>query len=313
MPLGVNLCFAVKRMPEPHAWAAFVREDLGLAHVQFTFDLLDPWWPDPERNVLIQRITTAARSQELTIHSAYVGLAHYVPSGLLDPDPDARRVALRWWRRAIEVTAALGADAVGGPLGTISVADFGDPAACAERYRDLLDAVDLISREASSAGLQDVLIEPTPIAREFPATIDQCRRLLADLAGRGAGRVGLTLDTGHAVYQPLHGPGAGVRDWVGELGSHIRLVHLDNTDGLGDPHWGWPDPRGTFDVAGFADTVRAAGLGEVPVMLEVYPRFEDDDKQVRDLLISSVEHCRPHFAPAAEPSSGVGGPHVRFG
>lgn len=299
MPLGVNLCFAVKRMPEPHAWAAFVREDLGLAHVQFTFDLLDPWWPEAERAVLIQRAVAAARGQELTIHSAYVGLAHYVPSGLLDPDPDARRVALRWWRRAIEVTAALGARAVGGPLGTISVADFGDPAAREERYRDLLDAVDLISRDATNAGLSDVLIEPTPIAREFPATIDQCQRLLADLADRGTGGVGLTLDTGHAVYQPLHGPGAGVPDWVEELGSHIRLVHLDNTDGLGDPHWGWPDSRGTFDVAGFADTVRTAGLGDVPVMLEVYPRFEDDDKQVRDLLISSVEHCRPHFAPVA--------------
>lgn len=299
MPLGVNLCFAVKRMPEPPVWAAFVREDLGLADVQFTFDLLDPWWPAAERAALIQRVVAAARAQELTIHSAYVGLAHYVPSGLLDPDPDARRVALRWWRRAIEVTAALGARAVGGPLGTISVADFADPVARERRYRDLLDAVDLIFQQATSAGLRDVLIEPTPMAREFPATIDQCRRLLADLADRGIAGVGLTLDTGHALYQPLHGPSAGVRDWVEQLGSYIRLVHLDNTDGLGDPHWGWPDPRGAVDVAGFADTLRATGLGEVPVMLEVYPRFEDDDKQVRDLLISSVEHCRPHLTPAA--------------
>ncbi|MGH3769319.1 MAG: hypothetical protein ACRDTX_29935, partial [Pseudonocardiaceae bacterium] len=77
-----------------------------------------------------------------------------------------------------------------------------------------------------------------------------------------------------------------------------RKLGLDNTDGRGDPHWGWPDPRGTFDVAGFANTLSAAGLGDIPVMLEVYPRFEDDDRQVRDLLISSVEHCRPHFAPA---------------
>jgi D-erythrulose 1-phosphate 3-epimerase len=299
MPLGVNLCFAVKRMPEPQAWAAFVREDLGLAQVQFTFDLLDPWWPVSERATLVHRVVAAARSQELTIHSAFIGLAHYVPSGLLDPDPDARRVAVRWWRRAIEVTAALGASAVGGPLGTISVADFTNPAARQRRYHDLLDAVDLISREASIAGLSDVLIEPTPIAREFPATIEECRRLLADLAERGAGRVGLTLDTGHAVYQPLHGPNATVRDWVEELGSHIRVVHLDNTDGLTDPHWGWPDPRGSFDVADFADTLHTAGLGEVPVMLEVYPRFEDNDKQVRDLLISSVEHCRPHFTPPA--------------
>ncbi len=297
MPLGVNLCFAVKRMPEPEVWAAFVREHLGLEQVQFTFDLLDPWWPDSERIPLITRTAAAARAQGLTIHSAYVGLAHYVPCGLLAPDADARRVALRWWRRAIDVTAALGASAVGGPLGTISMADFADPRAREQRYRDLLDAVDLIAREAASAGLSDVLIEPTPIAREFPSTIDQCQRLLTDLTDRDAGRVGLTLDTGHAVYQPLYGPSASIQDWVEPLSSHIRLVHLDNTDGLGDPHWGWPDPRGTVDVAGLADTLGAVGLADVPVMLEVYPRFEDDDKQVRDLLISSVEHCHPHFAP----------------
>ena len=30
MPLGVNLCFAVKRMPEPRRWAAFGRCCVGL-------------------------------------------------------------------------------------------------------------------------------------------------------------------------------------------------------------------------------------------------------------------------------------------
>jgi len=44
-PLGINLSFAVKRWPEPEAWAGIVRERLGLDQVQFTFDLLDPWRP----------------------------------------------------------------------------------------------------------------------------------------------------------------------------------------------------------------------------------------------------------------------------
>jgi D-erythrulose 1-phosphate 3-epimerase len=44
--LGINLSFAVKRWPEPEAWSAFVRDELGLDLVQFSFDLLDPWWPD---------------------------------------------------------------------------------------------------------------------------------------------------------------------------------------------------------------------------------------------------------------------------
>ena len=56
MRLGVNLCFAVKRLTEPEAWAEFVRADLGLDTVQFTFDLLDPWWPEVHRRTLIRRV-----------------------------------------------------------------------------------------------------------------------------------------------------------------------------------------------------------------------------------------------------------------
>lgn len=93
MNLGINLCFAVKRMPDPEAWAAFVRDDLGLGSVQLTFDLLDPWWSEPERGRVISRIRQAAERQDLSIHSACVGLAHYVPAGLLDPDPDAHHGA----------------------------------------------------------------------------------------------------------------------------------------------------------------------------------------------------------------------------
>lgn len=295
MPLGINLCCVVKRMPEPERWAAWVSEDLGLRHVQLTFDLLDPWWPEPLRARLVERTVAAAAACGLVLHSAYVGLAHYVPSGLLDPDPDARAAALTWWRRAVDLTAALGARAVGGPLGTISTADDADPVARAERYRGLLDALEQIAAHVAAAGLDPVLIEPTPIAREVPSTIAQCRDLLGDLAARGVD-AGLVLDTGHALYQPLYGPDAAIEPWVAQLAGGIHAVHLDNTDGLGDPHWGWPDPRGTVDVAALAATLDVAGLAHVPVLLEVYPRFEDDDDQVHALIRSSVEHCRPHFA-----------------
>jgi sugar phosphate isomerase/epimerase len=129
MNLGVNLCFAVKRYLEPEEWAEFVRCELELDLVQFTFDLLDPWWPEAERDRAVERIAKAVDTYELAIHSAYVGLAHYVPGGLLDPDPTARRVAVQWWQRACDTAAALGARAVGGPLGTMSVRDGADSAA----------------------------------------------------------------------------------------------------------------------------------------------------------------------------------------
>ena len=88
MNFGINLSFAVKRWPEPHVWAKVVRETLGLELVQFTYDLLDPWWP--EHRTLAARVRRAADDYGISIHSAQVGLAMYTYNGLLHPDPDAR-------------------------------------------------------------------------------------------------------------------------------------------------------------------------------------------------------------------------------
>ena len=46
MPFGVNLSFCVKRWVTLELWAPLVREDLGLDLVQFSFDLVDPTWPN---------------------------------------------------------------------------------------------------------------------------------------------------------------------------------------------------------------------------------------------------------------------------
>ena len=296
MNLAVNLCFAVKRYLEPDAWARFVREDLDLSTVQFTFDLLDPWWPEPERGNLVEQTRKAADAYQIDIQSAYVGLAHYVPGGLLDPNPAARRIAVQWWQRACEVAAGLGARAIGGPLGTMSVADGADPDSRARRYADLLDAVTAVTEHARAAGMRQFLIEPTPIAREIPSTIGQAQQLMTDLNERAAVEVGLTLDVGHTVYEPLYGPAATTKEWVEALAPSIRMIHLDNTDRRGDPHWGWPDERGTVDVAAFGSDLRAARLSEVPIVLEIYPRFEDDDLEVRALIASSVAHCKDALA-----------------
>lgn len=44
MKLGLNLSFAVKRRLGGEQMAAVVRE-LGFDSIQFTWDLVDPWWP----------------------------------------------------------------------------------------------------------------------------------------------------------------------------------------------------------------------------------------------------------------------------
>lgn len=288
---GINLCFAVKRWPEPHAWAKIVRETLELDLVQFTFDLIDPWWPEPMRSALTGQVRQATQAWGINIHSAFVGLANYTYNGLLHPDPAGRRIALEWWKRAIDVAVEVGAQAVGGPLGGMSVANAADPQQRNQRYQELLVTIENLSELAASAGLQQFLIEPTPLIREFPHTVAQAQQLLADLTGRTAVPVRYVLDVGHALYQPLYGTDASIDQWLDTLHHQIGMIHLQNTNFQSDSHWGWPDKRGCFDVAAFAHDLRMANLSHLPLILEVFYPFELTDEAVLSNITTSVRHC----------------------
>jgi hypothetical protein len=85
-------------------------------------------------------------------------------------------------------------------------------------------------------------------------------------------------------------------EWLNGLGRSIGAFHLQNTDFQSDSHWGWPDKRGLFDVAGFAREVREAGLEDIPAFLEIIYPFELADDAVLANITSSVAHCRQRYS-----------------
>jgi D-erythrulose 1-phosphate 3-epimerase len=294
---GVNLSFAVKRWPEPDTWARIVREQMGIESVQFSYDLLDPWWPDPERLRACAEVRAAAERYGIQIHSAQIGIAKYTFNGLLQPSADLRAVAERWWERAIEVAAAIGAGAVGGPLGALTAGSAELEGERDRRYEEAVQTLVRLSQLCADAGLEAILVEPTPQAREIPATIDESVRLARDLDGRTAVPMRYVLDIGHALYQPLYGAEATLPAWLDALRGDIGILHIQNTDFQSDSHWGWPDERGIYDLAGFAAEVQAAGLERTPVYLEVFYPFETADAIVLENAVSSVQHCVRELSP----------------
>ena len=288
---GINLGFAIKRWPQPQQWARVVREELDLDTVQFSFDLLDPWWPEHES--LAAQAREVADAYGIRIHSAQVGLAMYTYNGLLHPDPDARAAAVEWWRRAFRIAAELGASAMGGPVGAVSIPELDEPARARTPLRRTgRDAADprggragrrarCTARRADAAAARDPVVD---------------RRVCAarpDLEG-AAVPLQYVLDVGHALFRPLYGSETRLRDWLEPLAASIGVLHVQNTDFEGDSHWGWPDERGRFDVAGFgADVARRAS--RLPVFLELFDAFEADDGRCSGAT-SSVEYCRVGLA-----------------
>jgi sugar phosphate isomerase/epimerase len=297
IPLGINLSFCVKRWVTPELWAPLVREGLGLDLVQFSFDLVDPTWPDDLLAELAEGIRTQAAALGLTVHSAFIGLAHYTYSQLLHPNPRVRDVAEAWLGRAYRFARLAGIARVGGPLGAIAARPDGmeaDEIPEAD-YRDLIARMLRLGAAAAAEGMSELYVEPTPLRREWPWTIAQARRMAADVAASPVPWK-FCLDWGHGTFEPLYGAYRGrMPAWFEGLGASVGLVHIQQTDYQYDRHWDFTE-TGAVDPAEAARLQRAAGLGDRPVFLEVFYPFERDDASILAAVRRSVAILKPAFA-----------------
>jgi D-erythrulose 1-phosphate 3-epimerase len=288
-PIGINLSFAVKRWVEPEAWTAQVLS-FGLNLAQFSFDLIDPLWSASLRSSLVRDHRSAAKTHEIEIHSAFVGLACYTYNNLLHPRLEGREAAKAWWRGAMEIAVELGTTKVGGPLGGMSVQDASNPSTSLERLEVLNSDLHGLLEYAKELGLTEFLIEPVPLKREFPWTVFQARDLVR-LHSTPELPVTLCVDIGHALYKPLYGENAKLEDWLA-LNEAVGLLHLQQTDAQSDSHWALGDPRGVIKLEALKQSLTSSGHKNLPVMLEIFFAFEEADDLVLEATQDSVSRMR---------------------
>ena len=296
MTLGINLGFCVKRWVTPALWAPLVREDLGLDTVQFTYDLVDPQWPDDVLDDLADDLKATAGVHGVNVHSAFIGLAHYTYNQLLHPNPRLRDVAEAWLGRAYRFAARAGIRRVGGPLGAIaSRRDGRELESIPEpEYLQLVERMKRLAGVARRAGIEELYVEATPLRREWPWTVEQAERMMADVSG-SAVPWKLCVDWGHAAFEPVYGKYRARPDsWFERLGRHIAVLHLQQTDGQYDRHWDFTQ-AGEVEPAAAAALLARTGLADVPVFLEVFYPFERDDASVLEAVRRTCATLRPHF------------------
>lgn len=303
LKLAANIGLAAKRWPETAAWAQ-VLADAGIAHAQFTFDLLDPALVDDLQ--IYRRVRSEAEAAGVTITSAFTGAGTYAQNMLGHPDAALRAASERWYTRAVAAAAVLGAPAVGGHIGALSVRQQADPAERKAAIERTEEAVLRIAEHAERAGVQCLLWEIMPVAREYPATMDEVQELLDRLAPRAAVPVRLCLDVGHACRD---GADATERDpyaWLERHGAHAYSIHLQQTDGVLDRHWPFTDEyneRGIIDPDRVLAIVARLPQPVVELALEPIPAPEVPDAQVADDLRASADFWRPALARAAAAAS----------
>jgi hypothetical protein len=291
--LGVNNCFAVKRWPEPEAWATIVRDAMGLDLVQHSLDLVELAGPPALWRSQAQRVKDTGARFGLTLHSTFTGLAAYSSNFLLDPDATVRAQAEAWYRSAIAFTSTAGGRATGGHVGAFSVTEWRDAKRRPEREQDLINSLHRLAAEARTAGLTELYVENLAAARE-PSTMDGVSRLLTN-GDASHVPIKLCLDVGHQCVPGTTGAERDPYAWLERLGSKAPVVQLQQSDAEGDHHWPFTpalNARGRIDADRVLAALDRSGADEVFLILEVIPPFEQDDDQVLDDMVASARYWR---------------------
>ena len=284
MKLGLNLSFATKRWLNPKNLAKMCAEDFGAKYIQFTWDLIDPWWPKEQRDSMAKEYKNAFESEGLEITATFGGLAAYTYSQLLSPTKEQREISYTFFKRAIDLTAAMGAPVIGTPIGGMTYEDANIPERRTELYNIALDYLRKLSQYAKEKGLKEIHIEATPLATEFPSNPKEALQFMKDLDGTTAIPVKLLIDWGHAVYKPLLKEEADMELWLKTCTPYVGSIHIQQTDGMLDRHWDFTK-EGLVTPEVILQTTKNGGAEDIIQYLEVVYAFEEDD----DVVHSNVK------------------------
>lgn len=288
MKLGTNLSFAIKRWIDGPQLADIVKNKLGLQYAQYTWDLSDPWWPPEKRDKIAISYAKAFREAGITIESTFGGLASYTYNHFLAPTKDMRLLGYEHFKRAIDMTSAMQVAAAGMPFGSFSYDDAKNPRRREDIYKIALEMIIDLSGHAKKQGLETILIEPVPLATEFPSTPTDALKMMTDLEGNTEIPVRLLVDWGHALYKPLFKEDANMDLWMEVCGDYIHSFHIQQTDGGLDCHWSFTQ-SGLVSPEILQDFWHRYKLDTQTFFLEIIYPFEADDDFVLNDMIKTAD------------------------
>ena len=290
--LGINLCFAPKRWPEPEEWARIVAEEFGLKDVQFTFDLMDPRAGAGSVAAYVDHTRRAVERHGIKIHSTFTGLIAYMGNLLCHPEPSFRQDAKDWFKAAIDVTARMGVSSTGGYVGALSMRDAGNRDRRLERMMQWQADLHELARYGKDRGLESFLVENMAVWREPPTGISEARKLAAL---KTAIPLKLTIDVGHMIVKGREGDDLDPYAWLRQLGPQAGVIHIQQSDTYYDRHQPFtPETNrtGRIEPGKVIEALKASGADDAILMFEIFHAFEEDEKKILADIRMSVEQWR---------------------
>ena len=220
--LGTNLGFAINRYTEPEAWAKIVGEDLGLSSVQFTADLLNPFLPGDYIDSQITRIKDAVKRYGISVDSIFTSSYTRV-NHLMNPDKEARKIWLDWFKRLFEIGSRLGCTTGGSHFGILTFDSYEN------NYDFIVDEAvkgwQTLSFYAKELGYESLIFEPMSVPREMAYSIEESKKLMNMVNANCGIPMKICLDVGHAPHPDERDP----YPWIEALGADSPIIHIQQT------------------------------------------------------------------------------------
>lgn len=283
--LGMNTYFAVKRWPEPEVWVSMVKKDFGLDVAQFDLDLLDPRTTEPARSIQAQKIKESAQKNKVKIQGTFTGGAGYHQNLLLHPDYEMRIDALDWFNNAVVISEKIGAESLGAIYGALSVYDFNNEKKKNYIITELKYSLHTIASVAKEAGLKYLLVEPSPVPREIPSSLDEAISLYEFFNDGSPLPIEYLFDVGHACSYLAKRDEKDPYFWIRKIGKLCKVIHLQQTNGKDDCHWSFTkenNKNGIIDAQRVIEAIDQSGAEEMYLIFELVHAFEAYEPKVFD-------------------------------
>lgn len=297
MEIGLCLSFCNKRWKNPQALAEFV-DSLGVRLVQFSWDLVNPWWEEEIRDELAKEYAEAFRHRQIEITVSFSGMAAYAYSSLLSEDERVRKMGMNYLKRAVDMTAAMGIPAMGTPAGCMESLEGTQEIRWefpnigrGKVMQRLVDELIFLSRYASEKGLKQLYLEPTPVQSEIPCTALEAKTLMEQLSGKTQIPVGLVLDWGHILCPSFNGEPADMNYWFSACKGYVGACHIQQCDGKMDRHWGFAS-QGIVTPEMIRSVLENPDASGIIHYLEYCPAFETPGDEVVKEIRDSVKYLQ---------------------
>jgi len=290
--LGINCGFAINKYVEPEEWTRIVSEELGLKHVQFVADLLNPSLPSYYIDSQVERILTSSQKYGITIDSVFTSAFTRV-NHLMHPDIEVRKYWLQWFKNYFLIASRLGAKNGGSHFGILTFADLNNMDRKKYLIQEGIKGWQELSYYVRDLDFDYLIFEPMSVPREMAYTIEETLSLIDRVNENSGVPMRICLDVGHAPHPDQRDP----YQWIERLGALSPVIHLQQTvlnKSNHSPFTTEYNEHGIIKPQKVIDTLKKSGAKEAFLAFEISHREHmDSDYRIIEELKASVDYWKP--------------------